>query len=113
MVSRGPPALSGCGKEKEAGSGRQSFDTQTAVASRALALLHRLQSDPSIVQRDPEAEEGVRDEYRKWVGEEIKTNGGIESAEWSEKIASLLKEETALYELYTGLGTCTPSQMNA
>ncbi|KAJ3549368.1 hypothetical protein NMY22_g911 [Coprinellus aureogranulatus] len=90
--------------------GKQSVDTQTAVASRALALLHRLQSDPSIVQRDPEVEEGVKDEYRKWVQEEIKAKGGIESGEWSEKIAALLKEETAMYELYTGLVPSTLSK---
>lgn len=98
-----PTSSDGLGSARERAS--LGPETQTAVASRALALLHRLQSDPSIIQRDPEAEEGMRDEYRKWVEEEIKAKGGVEGPEWSEKTGALLKEEMMLYEMYTGLGT--------
>lgn len=89
------------GKEKEGGP---SSESQHAVASRALALLHRLQSDPSIIQHDPEADEGVKEAYAKWREEEIKSKGGIESPEWTEQTAKLLKEVTPLYELYSSLG---------
>ncbi|TEB37380.1 hypothetical protein FA13DRAFT_1657775 [Coprinellus micaceus] len=103
-----PTSSDGLGSARERAS--LGPETQTAVASRALALLHRLQSDPSIIQRDPEAEEGMRDEYRKWVEEEIKAKGGVEGPEWSEKTGALLKEEMMLYEMYTGLVPSTLSK---
>jgi hypothetical protein len=95
-------SASGAGKEKAVGG--QSSESQHAVASRALALLHRLQSDPSIIQHDPEADDNLKEAYAKWREEEIKSKGGIESSEWAEKTGTLLKEVTSLYEIYSSLG---------
>jgi hypothetical protein len=92
------------GNGSSAGPSRQVGEMQTAVASRALALLARLQSDPTILQHDPEAEDAVKDQYRKWLQDEVESKGGIDGPEWSEKSAALLKENTSLYEMYTSLG---------
>jgi hypothetical protein len=90
---------------REEGSSKQAGETQTAaVASRALALLQRLQSDPSIIKHDPEAEEAGKDQYQKWMEQEVQSKGGIEGGEWKAKSDALLKENTALYEMYTSLG---------
>ncbi|TFK23919.1 hypothetical protein FA15DRAFT_680934 [Coprinopsis marcescibilis] len=86
-----------------AGPSKQPGETQTAVASRALALLSRLQSDPSIVSRDPEAEEGTKDQYKKWLADEVDAKDGIDGSEWSGKSEELLKDNTALYEMYASL----------
>ncbi|KAF6760123.1 hypothetical protein DFP72DRAFT_1096670, partial [Ephemerocybe angulata] len=106
-------AAGGNGKERAGGAEavkQGESETRNAVATRALALLHRLQRDPSIVQRDPAADEGVKEVYEKWVGEEIKAKGGIESPEWAERTARLLKEEMTLYEIYTSLVPATLSK---
>ncbi|KAF5325796.1 hypothetical protein D9611_000058 [Ephemerocybe angulata] len=106
-------AAGGNGKERagSADAGKQGeSETRNAVATRALALLHRLQRDPSIVQRDPAADEGMKEVYEKWVGEEIKAKGGIESPEWAERTARLLMEEMTLYEIYTSLVPATLSK---
>lgn len=99
-----PPAASSNGKEREVASA--GGESQHAVASRAIALLQRLRSDPSIIQHDPAAEGALKEVYVKWVEEEVKAKGGFGSAEWAEKTAKLLKEETTLYEMYTSLGEC-------
>ncbi|KAH6914319.1 hypothetical protein BKA70DRAFT_1261051 [Coprinopsis sp. MPI-PUGE-AT-0042] len=99
-----PTAESTATREAGEGSSKQAGETQTAaVASRALALVQRLQSDPSIIKHDPEAEEAGKDLYRKWMEQQVESKGGIEGDEWKAKSDALLKENTTLYEMYTSL----------
>uniref|UniRef100_A0A4Q2DRT4 BSD domain-containing protein n=1 Tax=Candolleomyces aberdarensis TaxID=2316362 RepID=A0A4Q2DRT4_9AGAR len=109
QASSSSSSPSATGKER-AGGGAQSSESQHAVASRALALLHRLQSDPSIIQHDPEADDNVKEAYAKWREEEVKAKGGFESPEWAEKTGNLLKEVTPLYEIYSSLVPSTLSR---
>jgi hypothetical protein len=85
---------------------RQSGDTQRAVATRAEALLRRLQRDASIISHDPEAE--VKEKYRAWLEAEVEPKeGGIEGAEWAAKVSEALDEPhdgQALKDLQDRLG---------
>jgi len=85
---------------------RQSGDAQRAVATRAEALLRRLQRDASIISHDPEAE--VKEKYRAWLEAEVEPKeGGIEDAEWAAKISEALDEPhngQALKDLQDTLG---------
>ncbi|KAJ2931289.1 hypothetical protein H1R20_g5786, partial [Candolleomyces eurysporus] len=108
QASSSSTSPSGTGKERASGGG--GGESQHAVASRALALLHRLQSDPSIIQHDPEADDNVKEAYAKWREEEVKAKGGFESPEWAEKTGNLLKEVTPLYEIYSSLVPSTLSK---
>ena len=89
------------------GSSR-NIETQSAVATRAEALLRRLKRDPAILRHDPEADKGTRDEYHAWwEGEVNNREGGIDGQEWSSKIAAVLEEPLdgpALKELRDILG---------
>lgn len=88
------PTSSAAGKERE-GSSPKGLETQSAVASRAEALLRRLKQDPSIIRHDPEEEEGVKDQYLAWKEKEVDTlDGGAEGAEWKSKIEAALQEST-------------------
>ncbi|KAF8161230.1 hypothetical protein B0H34DRAFT_673223 [Crassisporium funariophilum] len=78
---------------KEASSSSRSGDMQSALATRAEALLRRLKHDPSILRHDPAAEEHVKDEYNLWREGEVDTiEGGIDGMEWKVKIAAMLEE---------------------
>jgi len=92
---------SGSGKERE---GSAPPENQTAVASRALALLQRLQSDPTIIQHDPEVDEGAKEAYKAWLADEFEAKGGAEGKEWKERSEKLLKDEAPLAALYASLG---------
>lgn len=85
---------------------RQSGDTQRAVATRAEALLRRLQRDASIISHDPEAE--VKEKYRAWLEAEVEPKeGGIEGAEWAARVSEALDEPhdgQALKDLQDTLG---------
>lgn len=102
------PEPSVAGKEKE-GSSSKSLETQNAVVSRAEALLRRLKQDPSIIRHDPEAEEGVKEQFISWKEKEVDTlDGGVEGAEWKSKIEAALQESTdnqPLKQLEETLGT--------
>ena len=95
------------GKEVATGSTRNA-EAQSAVATRAEALLRRLKRDPAILRHDPEADEGNRDEYRAWLEREVNSKeGGIDGQEWKDKIAAVLEEPLdgpALMELRDMLG---------
>lgn len=87
---------------------RKSGDTMTyARVKRADALLARLKHDPELVKLDPEADETVRENYLKFVGEEIDGKGGIEGDVWSKKVKEALSDEadgTALKSTMDTLG---------
>ena len=96
------------GKEGGATGSMKSAEAQSAVATRAEALLRRLKHDPAILRHDPEADEGNRDEYRAWLEGEVNSKeGGIDGQEWKGKIAAVLEEPLdgqALKELRDKLG---------
>ena len=96
------------GKEGDATGSMKSAETQSAVATRAEALLRRLKRDPAILRHDPEADEKNRDEYRAWLEGDVNSKeGGIDGQEWKGKIAAVLEEPLdgpALKELRDTLG---------
>ena len=98
------------GKEEDAtrtGSVKNA-EAQSAVATRAEALLRRLKRDPAILRHDPEVDEGNRDEYRAWLEGDVNSKeGGIDGQEWKGKITDVLEEPLdgpALKELRDMLG---------
>ncbi|KAH9485006.1 hypothetical protein JR316_0001910 [Psilocybe cubensis] len=100
------------GKEKE-GSNTKSLETQSAVISRAEALLRRLKQDPTIIRHDPEAEEGVKEQYNLWKEKEVDTlDGGVEGAEWKSKIETALQDSNDNQSLKQLQETLVPSEMN-
>jgi hypothetical protein len=81
------------GKEEDATGSMRNAEAQSAVATRAEALLRRLKHDPFILRHDPEADEGNREEYRAWLeGDVNNKEGGIDGQEWKGKIAAELEE---------------------
>lgn len=89
---------------------RQSGDTQRAVATRAEALLRRLQRDPSIISHDPEAE--AKEKYRAWLEAEVEPKeGGIEGAKWGAKVSEALDEPHDGQALKDLQDTLVPSVM--
>jgi hypothetical protein len=96
------------GKEEDATGSMRHAEAQSAVATRAEALLRRLKRDPAILRHDPEADEGNRDEYRAWLEADVNSKeGGIDGQEWKDKIAAVLEEPLdgpALKELRDMLG---------
>ncbi|KAF8806469.1 hypothetical protein BYT27DRAFT_7293704 [Phlegmacium glaucopus] len=86
------PADSSDHTGRETGTSR-NVETQTAVSTRAEALLRRLKRDPAILRHDPEADEGIRDEYHAWLETEVNAKeGGIDGQEWTSNIAAVLEE---------------------
>ncbi|CAA7259051.1 unnamed protein product [Cyclocybe aegerita] len=112
MLPSDPGESSSAGKEKEGTSSGKITETQSAVATRAEALLRRLKRDPTILGHDPEADEGVKTVYCAWREAEVETkDGGLDGAEWQAKIAAALEESVegpALKELEE---TLVPSEM--
>ena len=96
------------GRGEDATGSSRNVETQSAVATRAEALLRRLKRDPAILRHDPEADKGTRDEYHAWWEGEVNTQeGGIDGQEWAHKIAAVLEEPVdgpALKELRDMLG---------
>jgi hypothetical protein len=81
------------GKEEDATGSMKSAEAQSAVATRAEALLRRLKRDPAILRLDPEADEGNKFEYRAWLEGDVNSKeGGIDGQEWKGKIAAVLEE---------------------
>jgi hypothetical protein len=105
-----PAELSGSiGREEDDATGSsRNVEAQSAVATRAEALLRRLKRDPAILRHDPEADKGTRDEYHAWWEGEVNTQeGGIDGQEWARQIAAVLEEPVdgpALKELRDMLG---------
>lgn len=95
-------------KEKDVIGSSKNVETQSAVATRAEALLRLLRRDPTILRRDPEADEGTRVEYHVWWEAEVNTQeGGIDGQEWTGKITAALEEPldgSALKQLRDTLG---------
>ncbi|KAF9485931.1 hypothetical protein BDN70DRAFT_988274 [Pholiota conissans] len=89
-----------------------SLETQSAVATRAEALLRRLAREPDIVRHDPEAEEGVRERYHAWRAAEVDANeGGVEGVDWTARIEKAREDAVdgaAVTELEANL---VPSEM--
>lgn len=76
------------------GKGKGRANLQSAVATRAEALLRRLRSDPEILKHDPEADGGVREVYLLWLSSDMDSqDGGIEGAHWIAKIDETLKSD--------------------
>jgi hypothetical protein len=95
----------GKGKDK---AGKQSADTQLAVATRAESLLKRLKHNPEIIMHDPEADAGVKEFYRQWLATAMKD--GIDAEEWSSKIEAVLNDPAdgqALKANQDALGMCS------
>lgn len=94
------------GKGKD--SGRQSGETQLAVATRAESLLKRLRRDPEIIRHDPEAEQATRELYTEWLASEVDVKeGGIEGEEWQVTVAHVLGDSSdgqALQDTRDALG---------
>lgn len=108
MLPSEPSELSIIGKEKEGNSSR-ALESQSAVASRAEALLRRLKHDPEIIKHDPEAEEGIKEQYLTWKQQEVDTlDGGIENSAWDAKTDAASQDSAdglALKQLEATLGT--------
>ncbi|KAJ7924957.1 hypothetical protein B0H13DRAFT_1976871, partial [Mycena leptocephala] len=95
------------GKEK---AGRQSTaDTQLAVATRAESLLKRLKHDPEIIKHDPEADAATKEFYGQWL--ETAMKDGIESEEWTAKIATVLNESADGQGLKANQDALVPAEM--
>ena len=96
------------GKEEDGSGSMKGAEAQSAVATRAEALLRRLKRDPAILRLDPEADEGNRNEYRAWLEGDVNgKEGGIDGQEWKGRIAAVLEEPLdgpALKELRDMLG---------
>ncbi|KAH9945664.1 hypothetical protein B0H21DRAFT_860657 [Amylocystis lapponica] len=114
----GGAAVSGSGKGKEressvaSGSRRPAVDGLRAVATRAESLLKQLRHDPEVIKADPETDERARELYASWVEDEVDAkDGGINGAEWTEKIAAALNEAMDGPALQTTLDTLVPSAM--
>ena len=107
MLPSEPGEPSSAGKDKE-GSSSKGLESQSAVASRAEALLRRLKHDPEIIRHDPEAEDGVKEQYLAWKQQEVDSlDGGTEGSTWNAKINAALQDSTdgpALKELESTLG---------
>ncbi|KAJ7178330.1 hypothetical protein C8R43DRAFT_973001 [Mycena crocata] len=89
--------------------GRQSTDTQLAVATRAESLLKRLKHDPEIIKHDPEADAGVKEFYGQWLGSVMKD--GIDGEEWTSKIAAVLNESADGQALKANQDALVPAEM--
>jgi hypothetical protein len=86
------PDAGGKGKEKEV-DWSSPREARQAVATRAQALLKRLKYDPEVLKVDPEKDNAVDALYKEWVKKEFEgTEGGIDDAAWTEKIAKELEE---------------------
>ncbi|KAJ7703052.1 hypothetical protein B0H17DRAFT_975011 [Mycena rosella] len=94
------------GKDK---AGRQSTDTQLAVATRAELLLKRLQHDPEIIKHDPEADAGVKEFYSQWLATAVKD--GIDGEKWTAKIAAALNESADGQALKATQDALVPAEM--
>ncbi|KAJ3830149.1 hypothetical protein F5880DRAFT_1517664 [Lentinula raphanica] len=91
--------------------GQGKGNPQSAVATRAEALLKRLNSDPSILKHDPEADGGVKEVYLQWIASSVDSmEGGIEGAHWSARIDELLKSEDGKI-LHDTLDSLVPSEL--
>ncbi|KAJ7901981.1 hypothetical protein B0H14DRAFT_3852028 [Mycena olivaceomarginata] len=91
------------GKEK---AGR---DTQLAVATRAESLLKRLKQDPEIIKHDPEADAGAKEFYSQWLATAMQD--GIDSEEWTAKIAAVLNESADGLALKANQDALVPSEL--
>ncbi|KAF8210423.1 hypothetical protein K438DRAFT_1711125 [Mycena galopus ATCC 62051] len=91
------------------GKERAGRDTQLAVATRAESLLKRLKHDPEIIKHDPEAEAGAKEFYSQWFATAMKD--GIDSEEWSAKIATVLNESADGQALKATQDTLVPAEM--
>ena len=102
------------GKGEDA-TGSSRKETQSAVATRAEALLRRLKHDPAILKHDPEADEGTKDEYHAWLEGEVNCKeGGIDGQDWTHNITAVLEEPLdgpALKELRDILGKANSSMV--
>ncbi|KAJ7045662.1 hypothetical protein C8F04DRAFT_940133 [Mycena alexandri] len=94
------------GKEK---AGRQSTDTQLAVATRAEALLKRLRHDPEIIKHDPEADAGAKEFYSQWLASAMKD--GVDGEEWTAKITAVLNESADGQALKANQDSLVPAEM--
>ncbi|KAJ7497437.1 hypothetical protein FB451DRAFT_1211459 [Mycena latifolia] len=94
------------GKDK---AGRQSTDTQLAVATRAESLLKRLKHDPEIIKHDPEADGGVKEFYGQWLATVVKD--GIDGEEWTSKITAILNESADGQALKANQDALVPAEM--
>ncbi|KAJ7783324.1 hypothetical protein B0H16DRAFT_1496335 [Mycena metata] len=94
------------GKEK---AGRQSTDTQLAVATRAEALLKRLKHDPEIIKHDPEADAGAKEFYGQWLASAMKD--GVDGEEWTAKITAVLDESADGQALKANQDALMPAEM--
>ncbi|KAJ6587061.1 hypothetical protein DFH09DRAFT_1259982 [Mycena vulgaris] len=94
------------GKDK---AGRQSTDTQLAVATRAESLLKRLKHDPEIIKHDPEADAGVKEFYIQWLATSVKD--GINGEEWTSKIAAVLNESADGQALKANQDALVPAEI--
>ncbi|KAJ7496143.1 hypothetical protein B0H11DRAFT_2002009 [Mycena galericulata] len=95
------------GKEK---AGRQSADTQLAVATRAESLLKRLKHNPEIIKHDPEADAGVKEFYTQWLATSVKD--GMDGEEWTSKIANVLDDSPDGQALKANQDALVPAEMS-
>ncbi|THV02394.1 hypothetical protein K435DRAFT_775592, partial [Dendrothele bispora CBS 962.96] len=93
-------------------NGKGKATAQSAVATRAEALLRRLKHDPEIIKHDPEGDQGVRQLYANWLNSEYDAKGGIESEHWSTKIDNVLKDGEDGRALQTTVDSVVPSAMS-
>ncbi|KAE9411305.1 hypothetical protein BT96DRAFT_869971 [Gymnopus androsaceus JB14] len=94
------------------GKGKGKANLQSAVATRAEALLRRLRGDPEILKHDPEADGGVKEVYLLWLSSDVDSQeGGIESEHWTTKIDEILKSEDG-QTLQSTLDALVPSELS-
>ncbi|KAJ6500036.1 hypothetical protein C8R47DRAFT_1110174 [Mycena vitilis] len=94
------------GKEK---AGKQSTDTQVAVATRAESLLKRLKQNPEIIKHDPEVDAGAKELYSQWLL--IAMKDGIDGEEWTAKIATVIDESADGQALKANQDALVPAEM--
>jgi hypothetical protein len=78
--------------------------------SRAEALLKRLKRDPEVIKVDPASVDQTKNMFDTWFREHVSSKeGGMDSAEWFERIKSVLAEKEegqVLTETRDSLGVC-------
>ncbi|KIK67262.1 hypothetical protein GYMLUDRAFT_37344 [Collybiopsis luxurians FD-317 M1] len=92
--------------------GKGKANSQSAVATRAEALLRRLRSDPEILKHDPEADGGAKEIYLQWLASEVDSReNGLDNVYWTEKMDERLKANDG-QTLQATMDTLVPSTLS-
>ncbi|KAK0461222.1 uncharacterized protein EV420DRAFT_1530952 [Desarmillaria tabescens] len=108
MLPADPSETSGSSADK----GKGKATSQRAVATRAEALLKRLKHDSEIIRRDPDVDQGSKEEYAQWLASDVSSKErGIDNEEWKDKITAALQDPVDGAGLKANEDTLVPSEM--